>query len=54
MKVCANCVFWSEHLKGTCRLTRQGVGRFASCRQWQDAVAGKEDKSQPAWKGLPN
>ncbi len=54
MKVCGNCVNWSQELKGTCRLTRQGVGQFASCRNWRETTKPGKGKSDQAWKGLPN
>ncbi len=54
MKVCANCVYWSHEMKGLCRLTRVGVGQFASCRRWQEHSPAKEEKGSSAWKGLPN
>lgn len=54
MKVCVNCAYWTDQLKGLCRLTKVGCGQFASCKNWEKASSAQDKKPPPAWKDLPN
>lgn len=35
VKICRYCRFWSEDLKGFCRLEEEAVGQFYSCDRWE-------------------
>ena len=54
MKVCRNCVHWSCHLKGFCKLTQTGVGQLWKCEKWQQHCAVTRESQPSDWKSLPN